>query len=269
MGETITAKKFYMRQREEEKHSDFSLLLTLQSPASAWLQPAGSSWGVVNDSLGSAVCRGHLPAAQSRAGEEQFLVLVFLFHLCCPFLSSFRICIFSLPYIAKALLPCQEILIRFLSHHLTLLFMPILYSFTISLVLLHLLAVALFCLFLCATASPHLSGYSLCGLHHAWVSQGLWVALQVERALQKCSMWTETGIWRTWRTKFWGPATHSACMSQPTPSFSQDAFDFLSSCCCVLNWPIHSTVSGPDSDAHGYPCQLTWCISSQPVDGLH
>lgn len=94
----------------------------------------------------------------------------------------------------KALLPCQEILIRFLSYHPTLLFMPVLYSFTISLVLRHLLAVALFCLLLCATASPHLSGYSLCGLHHAWVGQGLWVALQVERALQKCSTWTETGI---------------------------------------------------------------------------
>lgn len=115
---------------------------------------------------------GVSPSGQSRAGERQFLVLFFSLPSCCSFSSSFRSCIFSLPYIAKAVLPCQKILLSFPSLYPTLLFMPILCSFTASPLLLHLYGIVLLCSCFVLFLLPTFLDIVLCSLHHARMSQG-------------------------------------------------------------------------------------------------
>lgn len=114
---------------------------------------------------------------QHRAEQKNnFLSSSILFHLCCSFLSSFKFCVFSLLYIARALLPCQKILVSFLSHHPTLLFMPIPCSFAISLVSASFGSCSVLLASLCYCFSPPL--WIFFHLYHqAWVSQDLWVTL--------------------------------------------------------------------------------------------
>lgn len=114
---------------------------------------------------------------QHRAEQEKdnFLSSSMLFHLCCSFLSSFRFCIFSLLYVARALLPCQKILVSFLSHHPTLLSMPILCSFTVSLVSASFGSCSIRLASLCYCFSPPLWIFFYL-YHHAWVRQDLRVA---------------------------------------------------------------------------------------------
>lgn len=159
-----------MRQRLEKKHSDFSLP-HLQSPASAWLKPAGSSWCVVK-SLRNTSWRGHLLAGQSRAAGK-FLVL-FSF----PSLSSFFIFLYILYFIAA--LYCYSFAsLTEKSHEFSFpssytVFMDILYFYFL---LLHFWGVTTFCscfsvLLLLLTFLNIL----LHSLHHAQVTQGFWVA---------------------------------------------------------------------------------------------
>lgn len=197
--QSLTTKKSSMKQGEEEKQSDFSLLLALKSPDGAWVKPAGGSRPVVRAWEMRLVGLSPSSTEQSRGETTAVLLLSIPVVFSCPPLDSafshcltlLRLCFpvrkfpkgdFSFP------LSCTAV------HAHSVPF----YGFSLASAPFGSCSVLL--LLLCATASAHLD-VLLCSLCHARVSRGfVWrggLSLRapvVERALQKGCTWTETGI---------------------------------------------------------------------------
>lgn len=242
---------------------------------------AEASWKHLtgSESLGNAAYRGPLPATQSRAGKGQFLVLFSLPSLFSSVIIWILLFLTAQSYIAKALLPCQKIFLSFLSSY------PVLIVLAHSALLQFLSLTSapfgsgpILLLLLCAAASPHLSGYSsyaMVSLQHAQVSQGLWVERKsvTQDTLDGEGFAERLPVDWIWNLKDLGNQDNSRDQLLCLPVTAHTVlllgclwFPHFMLLHISTGWLfIHSLVWFWCS----WPlCQVTWCLSSQPVNGL-